>query len=427
MGLVSRLALIAAIAAMGGLVAPPPAVASISQPTVVSPDPANFTPNVKDDGVSHSAVYALAQSGTTMYAGGLFQKVTNAAGTATYTRTNIMSFSASTGAMTKFAPNVNGQVWAIEPSADGSSLYIGGTFTSVKGVERHGIAKIDATTGDVDTAFNAKLASGRVTQIRLVNGRLIIGGTFPKRLAALDPATGGDTGYINLSIKGSVASNAGPTEVYRFDVSPDGSRLVAVGNFTSVAGKTRYRAFMADLGAASATVASWYYEPLKNMCRAESIPDYLRDVDFSPDSSYFVIVSTGWIPVKGGLWRDVCDAAARFETKTANPSEPTWMNYTGGDTLHSVVATGSVVYIQGHQRWVDNPYGVDEAGPGAVKRQGIAALDPVSGKALEDWNPSKTRAVGGKDLLATEAGLWVASDGQKFRGEYRDNIAFCPL
>jgi len=424
MGLAPRLFSAVAVLAGALLLNPQPAAASLPHSGVVSPDPANFTPNVTDDVVGKSAVYALAEAGGTIYAGGKFQRVTNASGTASYTRSNLMSFSASSGALTSFAPSVNGNVWAVEPS--GGWLYIGGEFTSVNGVARRGVAKINATTGAVDTAFNASLPSGKVTQVRLVGGRLIIGGTFPKKLAALNPSTGADTGYINLGISGSVASNAGPTEVYRFSVNPAGSRLVGVGNFTSVAGQARSRAFMLDLGTSAATLNPWYYQPLSNMCASSKLPDYLKDVDFSPDGSYFVMVSTGWVPVSGGIGRDVCDAVARFETNTPNPSRPTWLNYTGGDTLHSVAATGSAVYAQGHQRWADNPEGRDYAGPGAVPRQGIVAIDPGSGKALP-WNPGKTRGVGGKDLLATSSGLWVASDGARFKGEYRDNIAFCPL
>jgi hypothetical protein len=34
-----------------------------------------------------------------------------------------------------------------------------------------------------------------------------------------------------------------------------------VGNFTSVAGQARSRAFMADLGTTSASLNSWYYQP----------------------------------------------------------------------------------------------------------------------------------------------------------------------
>jgi len=234
-----------------------------------------------------------------------------------------------------------------------------------------------------------------------------------------------------------VASNAGPTHIYRFAVSPDGTKLVAVGNFTTVNGpggtavNNRLRAFRVDLGLTAATLSTWYYQPLTRMCQAASLPAYLRDVDFSPDGSYFVIVSTGYVSLSGDLGSTVCDAAARFETANLAPLRPTWMNYTGGDTLHSVAVTGVAVYTNGHNRWLDNTYGRDTCGdflhPNACSpRPGIGAIDPVTGKALS-WNPGKTRGVGGKDLLATSAGLWVASDGQKFNGRYHYGIAFVPL
>jgi len=108
------------------------------------------------------------------------------------------------------------------------------------------------------------------------------------------------------------------------------------------------------------------------------------------------------------------------------PTAPAWINYTGGDTLHSVAVTGAAVYVQGHQRWLDNPEGRDSAGAGAVERPGIGALDPDTGAAL-GWNPSKSRAVGGKDMLVTASGLWVGSDGEYFGGELRPRIAFAPL
>src|SRR3712207_7022096 len=121
------------------------------------------------------------------------------------------------------------------------------------------------------------------------------------------------------------------------------------------------------------------------------------------------MVATVYIPVSGGVGRDICDAAARFETGIANPARPTWINYAGGDTLHSVAVTGAAVYVGGHQRWLDNPLGTNSAGPGAVSRPGVGAIDPVSGKALE-WNPTKTRGVGTKVIHPTTTGIWFGSD-----------------
>ena len=400
-----------------------PAVASAS--TALGPasdDPANFTPNV-----ASGAVYKFTQVGGTMYAGGAFSSVSTPAGVSpggTFARSNIVAFSASTGVVsTTFAPSVNGEVWGM--ATDGASLWIGGTFTTVNGTARRGIAKLNPATGAVDTAFNANLTSGKVTELALVGGRLIAGGTFPGKLRAVNPASGANTGYLNLSISGSVTTNAGPVEVYRFAVNPAGTRLVAVGNFTSVGGVTRYRAFMLTLGA-TASVNAWYYPPLQNLCAAGSLPDYMRDVDFSPDGSWFAFVSTGYIPRTGGVGRDLCDAAARFETAIANPARPTWINYTGGDTLHSVAATNVAVYVQGHQRWLDNPQGRNSAGPGAVSRQGIGAINPSTGLALA-WNPGKERGVGGKDLYVTSAGLWVGSDTNRIGGETRRRIALMPV
>ena len=389
---------------------------------VVSTNPVNYTPNI-----TNGAAYKSAEANGMLYVGGSFTSVTAATGTSpagTFTRNHILAFNAGTGSIsTAFAPNVNGDVWAIVPS--GTSLYIGGSFSSVNGVARRALAKIDATTGAVDPTFNAGLTGGNVTEAALVNGRLIISGTFPKKILAVSPSTGANTGYINVAVTGTVASNAGATEIYRFAVNPAGTRLVGVGNFTTVGGATHYRAFMLNLDATAATVSAWRYTPLQQMCAADSLPDYMRDVDFSPDGSYFVFVSTGFVPMSGQIGIALCDATARFETSNLAPTRPTWINYTGGDTLHSVAVTDQAVYVQGHQRWLDNPQGRDNAGPGAVSRPGIGAIDPVGGKALA-WNPTKDRGVGGKDLLVTARGLWVASDTAHIGHETRMRIALLP-
>lgn len=408
-------------AAVLALVGSGTADASIALGVVVGTNPVNYTPNI-----NQGAVYKMAEVNGILYAGGGFSTVTPAPGVggATVNRANIVAFNAGTGVIQPFAPSINGEVWAI--IAGGGSLYVGGTFSSVNGVARRGLVKLNPTTGAVDPAFNAGLTSGVVREAALVNGRLIISGTFPGKLRAVNLTTGANTGYINVPIEGTVASNAGPTEVYRFAVDPAGTRLVGVGNFTSVGGQARSRAFMLTLGAASATVNAWNYPPLAKPCAAASIPDYMRDVDFSPDGNWFVMVSTGFVPRTGEIGETLCDATARFETGLANPFRPTWINYTGGDTLHSVAATDVAVYVQGHQRWLDNANGRDFAAPGAVSRPGIGAIHPTTGKALS-WNPTKDRGVGGKDLLVTPRGLWVGSDQDRIGNEFHNKIALLPV
>ena len=401
------------------------ASASVALPSVVSTNPANFTPHVVDGGgVGPTEIFALARRGRTMYAGGHFASVQNARRTRTFERSNLMSFSARTGAVRAFAPEVNGEVLAVRPV--GRFLFVGGRFTTVNGQRRRSIAKINAVTGRVDPAFNPRL-DGDVTDIRMVRSRLVVAGHFSRSLVALNPRTGSATGYIRARIAGNVARNAGRVGLTHFAVNSAATRLLAVGNFRTVSGRARQRAFMLDLGRRRTRLNAWHYRPLANRCRRADKPDYLRDVDFSPNGRYFVIVSTGSTPRAGGTGRDVCDAAARFETAIKRPRRPTWINYTGGDTLHSVAATGSAVYIQGHMQNVNDPLFARgaRARTGRVARSGIAAINAANGRALS-WNPGKTRGIGGKEFLATRAGLWVGSDGARFGGEIHDNIAFCP-
>lgn len=385
------------VIAVTGIVTPSFVSAAPAHPKTVQANPANFTPQLPI--AASTAIYSFAQVGSTMYAGGQFTSIGGV------TRTNIAAFDATTGVIAPFSANVNGQVWSIVPDTDGN-LIISGTFTTVNGSARRGLAKV-TTAGVLVPEFNANL-NGSVFDAELISGRLIVAGNFTKRLAAVSPVSGAETGYISIPISGTTATNAGATDVYRFSVNPQNSKLVAIGNFTTVGGQSRTRAFMLDLGA-TATLSSWYYKPLEKMCAASSIPAYLRDVDFSPDGTYFVFVSTGYVPLSGDIGTTLCDATARFETSNNAPVTPTWINYTGGDTLHSVAVTGAAVYVGGHQRWLDNAQGRDSCGTGCVARQGIGAIHPTTGKALS-WNPMRTRGIGAKELYVTSAGLWVGSD-----------------
>lgn len=137
-----------------------------------------------------------------------------------------------------------------------------------------------------------------------------------------------------------------------------------------MAGLRRDQIVMLDLAACPVAVTGWSTTRYQQQCAAV-FATYLRDVDVSPDGSYFVVMTTG--AYRAG---SLCDAAARWETAATGPSQqPTWVDYTGGDTLYSVAITGTAVYVGGHQRRMNNSFAADKAGPGAVAREGIAALD----------------------------------------------------
>ena len=396
-----------------------PAQASLFQPAVVSANPADTTPHIVLNGPSQD-VRAFAQVGRTMYAGGRFNQVQDPARTTTYARQNFVAFDSETGVVSPLNLSFDGIVGAIEATADGTALYIAGAFSNVNGITRRGILKYDLINDRVDPTF-APTGMRTVSDIELVNGSVIAAGNFTKKLMALDPTTGADMGSINITVAG-VVDPADETRIQYIAVSPDGTRLVATGNFATVNGQSLRRAFMLNLGS-NATLSTWHAPRFDVSCNSTTRLVSAQGVDFSPDGTYFVIVATGGPTGTNGI----CDAAARFETANVSSTvEPTWINWTGGDTLYSVAITGPAVYVGGHQRWLDNPLGRDSAGPGAVSRPGIGAIDPVTGRALA-WNPTKSRNHGTMVLFATSRGLWVGSDGEFFGGEDHVGIGFAPL
>ena len=283
----------------------PPAQASISQPAVVSENPADVTPHIVLSEPSQD-VRAFAQVGDTVYAGGLFRQVQDWARTTTYARQNFVAFDRETGVVSPLNLAFNGTVGAIEATANGTALFISGSFSQVNGITRRGLVKYDLVNNRIDPTFlPGNLRT--VSDIKLANGAVIAAGNFTGHVAALNPTTGANTGAIAITVAG-VVEPSDETRVQHIAISPDGTRLVATGNFATVNGLGRKRAFMLNLGA-TATLSTWHAPRFDLDCTVWTTMASARGVDFSPDGSYFVIVATG-----GAYPRGVCDAAARFET-----------------------------------------------------------------------------------------------------------------
>ena len=260
-------------------------------------------------------------------------------------------------------------------------------------------------------------------------------GNFKGRRIGVNPTTGADTGFFALGLADPLPGAWGGIAVYRIAINPAGTRLVATGNFQTVAGQSRTRFFMADIAGASAVLDPWYYPGFAKRCSATHARRiaYLQGVDFSPDGSYSVVTATRQIPsAQSAIWpagsaqyHTLFGAGGSFNMN--DDQHPAWINYTGGDSIWVAAATGPAVYVQGHFQWLDNPNGfASRDGGGAVRREGIGAIDPETGNALP-WNPLKPTQIGGKTLLVTPDGLWIGSDSVKFDGIARRGLAFTPL
>ena len=418
--------------------APADAVSADLGNQVVSAFPKLGTPHVMD-----GSVQAITQVGSKVVVAGTFTRVSpSATFTDTsddLTRNGMFAFDAATGVIDPaFNPNLgNGTPNSLD--TDGTYIYVAGSFGSVGGVTGiKRVAKLDINGVPVKE-FKAT-PNKVVNEVVYRDGRLYIGGahtsvksrkvTYTQGiLTALDPVRGTPLTTIGQTFAGVYnpsASKPGATNVKRFDVSPDGSRLVAIGNFATVNGQARNQVVVLDTSGATATLAPWAtnrFDRSHSVC-AGVFDTFTRDLDIAPDGSWFVISTTGAF-AGGANNNTLCDTTTRWEMNSTG-NDPSWVAYTGGDTSYGVAVTGDVTYVGGHMRWQNNPFQGDQAGPGAVPREGIAALDSANGLPLT-WNPGRDRGVGAQALFATSAGLWVGSDTTLFANQRRGRIAFLPL
>ncbi|WP_205471500.1 hypothetical protein [Nocardioides sp. SYSU D00038] len=427
----ARLGVAGAVVA-GLLLTSPGAPAAPGHTTMPSPAPAATTPAVADGQVN-----GIAQVGPTVLVGGTFTRVTPPGGSTT-TRNRLFAFTAATGALrTDVNPNPNDVVNDVLEGPTATTAYVAGRFTTINGTTRNRIALIDLTTGQLVSGFNPPPINGMVNSITRAGNRLIVGGNFTAAggrphggLLALNATTGALDEWMALDVadrhNDSGSGAQGAVGVRDLEASPDGTKLVAIGNFKRVEGQSRDQAVVIDLLPSGAAVdADWRTRRYEPYCYNWAFDSYMRGVSIAPSGDWFVISTTG-----GGVRGTLCDSAARFEFgATGQAVEPTWVDLTGGDTLWAIEATENAVYVGGHQRWMNNAFGQDSAGAGAVPRPGLAALDTGSGMPLE-WNPGRNpRGAAAFVIHATPSGLWVGSDTE-WIGNYsyrRPRLAFFPL
>ncbi|WP_299057118.1 malectin domain-containing carbohydrate-binding protein [uncultured Nocardioides sp.] len=415
-----------------------PAYAGTQHDRVVATNPADTVPVIEDG----AGAFGVATVGGTTVVGGSFTRVRPRGGTAV-TRENIVAFDSSGRISTTFTPDIATRVWDVVPAGDGVSVFVGGQFSNVDGVARtNRIARINVTTGQVMSSFRSPGFDNIVTDLHVANGRLYVGGYFktvgstPRvGLVALDAATGAVTNHLDQvtfadvfrdSPTASIPSGNRGVGVEKFAMTPDGSRLVAIGNFRTVSGQPRVQVAVVNTGTAQATVSDWSTSRFSMAC-SQNFPTYTLGVDVSPDGRWFA-VATGGAFYGGVASGTLCDSISRFELDRTGPEQqPTWVDYMGGDTSNAIHVTGSAVYIGGHFRWTNDPFAGDAAGPGSVGRKGMAALDPRNGLPLS-FNAGKLPLRWGVNrFVSTDQGLWVAHDGDTLGNEATGRVGLMPL
>ncbi len=175
----------------------------------------------------------ISSDGSTLYAAGHFSTI----GSGAVTRNHVAAFDTATSSVTTFDPDVNGTAYALALSKDNSTLYVGGSFTTVNGgTSRRQVAAFDTATSSV-TAFDRGSDGGGLVRSLILSqdeDTLYAGGSFSwgdfatqyyrSNIAALDSVSGSTMGYGPITDGG----------VYTLALSSNGSALYAGGSITNV-------------------------------------------------------------------------------------------------------------------------------------------------------------------------------------------------
>jgi len=308
--------------------------------------------------ITNGTVNAEIVSGSTLYIGGSFTTLGSVTGAG-------VPVDSVTGAALPDLPQVVGQVNAVVSDGEGG-WYIGGLFTSVAGAPRSNLAHI-LVGGSLD-AWDPE-ADGQVLTLARSYGIVYAGGAFANvgghsrsRIAALDGFSGNATNW-----------NPSSNDLVRTLVVHGGT-VYAGGRFTTIGGQPRNR--IAALSVSTGTATSWN-------------PGANSDVD--------ALALDGGLLFVGGNYTSIGGASrtrlAALDTLTGTPTS--W-NPGANSQVNCLAIAGGTVYAGG-------VFSV----AGGTSRSHVAAIDEVSGLATS-WDANASSTV---DALALDGStLYLGGD-----------------
>lgn len=373
------------------------------------------------------AALALSPDAGTLYVGGTFTSIKG------QPRAGLASFATATNSLTSWAPTVTGGgVVTIAPSTDGSTVFVGGSFTGIGGTARSHVAALDPATGAVSSSWNPG-ADGQVLSLLATGSAVYAGGTFASlggspraNVGAVDPATGapvvwtgtGTNGTVRAlglvgtdlaiggtfsSLDGEGRSNLGTVdtstgEVKTWSPAPDGavtSLLVDGGGATVFAGGD----FLSAGG-----------QPARRLAALDAVTG-LADPGIAPNPNATVrtlasdgtsLYAGGAFTGAGGVLRDNLGAI------DATTGAATGWNPGADKTVYALAASpdGSTVYAGGVFGMV-----------GGLARSRLAAIDASTGAIDASFSVTASRRV--RSLATAGDLLYVGGEFRKLGGESR--------
>ena len=236
-----------AVAALG-LGTPHAALADTAPPAGT---PATVSTDALPTWQINGVVWSQVVVGNTVYATGSFTKArppgVAAGGAGEVDAQNILAYDITTGnRVASFNHSLNAQGLVVTASPDGSRVYVGGDFTSVDGVARGHVAAFTTANGALDTTFTTNV-NNQVRGLAATASTLYVGGNYQ----AVNGTPRKSLSAVNAT-NGSLVAGWAPTVdngyVWAMVLTPDKSKVVVGGSFTTLNGQAAY-----GMGALNAT------------------------------------------------------------------------------------------------------------------------------------------------------------------------------
>ncbi|HZN17540.1 MAG TPA: hypothetical protein VFB84_05020 [Micromonosporaceae bacterium] len=324
---------------------------------------------------------SVVVSGSQTLVGGLFTMLNG------LPRTNAAAVDASGEVDPLWNPSPDDIVYAVEASADGTIVFLGGLFANLGTAARSRLAAVNLTTGEPlsRTAWPTG-ANGAVRALRTSGSRLYVGGAFTRaggldtgRLVALDAANGAvDTGFTPRP-DGNIRA---------LTTSPDGTKVYATGGYSTIGGVDRQGA--AELLASTGVVTPF----------APTEGGVVIAVALTPDGSRLFYSTTS-------------NRTYAYDPAVANT--PRYTLRTGGD-VQAIAASATEVYVGGHFTTL----------PVEKLARLHAASFLVTTGAPTEWSPSPDGAFGVWSIEITPTALLLGGDFEKVAGKAQPGFARLP-
>src|SRR6266508_1952814 len=318
---------------------------------------------------------ALARAGDRVYIGGSFTSVGG------QPRGGLAALDAATGQLVASwrADVTGGPVEALAASPDGGTLYVGGDFTAVGGTARRRLAAV-STAGGAVGPWRPAASGGMVMALAAGAGRVYAGGRFTSIGGIARP-------YLAaLSTDGAVLGWDPRADASVRALALDGDRLYAAGDFHNIGGRAQRT--IAALDPASAADSGWHPQA--------TCPGLGLTV-----ASGTVYLACGGASAGGG------NAVLAYSASTGARR---WSAGGDGD-VHAVAVLDGVAYTGGHFTTI-----------AGASRKKAAAFDAASGQLLA-WDPHPDSTLGVFSMLADGDWLWMGGDFTSVGGVAQAHIA----